>query len=78
MKVVQLYEVPVNDIAGMARQFADAYEAGEYAGTTTALLVLDGTQAMHTLNWGDGPSCNEAIGILETAKQHIIRNLLGD
>ena len=79
--VPNVSELPVNnlnDIAAMARKFADAVEAGEFPDLGSATLVLDGTEGILTLHWGDCPTRYEAIGILETAKQVLVQDMLDD
>lgn len=77
LNVVTFPNTPVADIAGMARQFADQYEAGKHE-ARTAIIVLDGAATIEILNWGDNPSIHAAIGILETAKQYLVSQLLGE
>jgi hypothetical protein len=79
--VPNVSELPVNnlsDIAAMARKFADAVDAGEFPELATAMLVLEDGGSILTFHWGDCPTRYEAIGILETAKQVIVRDAIDD
>jgi hypothetical protein len=74
-------ELPVanlNNIADMARKFADAVEAGEFSQLISATLVLEDGPDVVSFHWGDCPTRFEAIGLLEAAKQLILSDLIDD
>lgn len=71
-------EVKVSDIAAMARKFADDLEAGEYGDCLSALVIVNTDNDMHLFNWGEAFSYHESVGVLEFAKGHVIREVLGD
>ena len=65
------------DVAKEAREFADAVAAGKHGDITAAIVITSGT-GLDTHYWGDGMNLVDAIGILETAKHHLIRRLLDE
>ncbi len=77
MTVIPFPVKPSADIAGEARAFADAVDAGEHGTIEAAMLITSGT-GLDTHYWGDGLNLIDAIGILETAKHHLIRRLLDE
>lgn len=56
------------DIPLMARGFADDLEAGDYGDVQRVIVVIDSSEGIRTLGWGDSTGTFEAIGILEAAK----------
>lgn len=67
----------LRDIAASARKFADAVEAGEFGEIETALVMIEGSEGIQTLGWGDVVSFRETIGTLEIAKAHLLDIMLG-
>lgn len=64
-------ELPVSnvmDVGAMARKFADEVEAGVYGEVRRCLVVIDCTDSMHQVQWGESVSMFEALGIFEAAK----------
>ena len=68
--VIELDEF--QNIAAMARKFADEVEAGEHPGLRTATLLLESEGYVSLVHWGHLPSIVEGIGMLELAKAQII------
>lgn len=67
-KIVKLDRPGLNNIAAMARKFADDIEAGEYGDALTAYVLLDTDDDLHTFCWGEGLSRYEAAGMLTLAQ----------
>lgn len=65
--IVNLDRPGLNDIAAMARKFADDIEAGEYGDALTALVLVDTEDELHTLCWGEGLTRYESAGMLSLA-----------
>ena len=68
---------PLADIAAEARAFADAVDDGQFGRVGSAIVISQGSQLI-THYWGDGLDLVTAIGVLEAAKQHIIRKMLDE
>ena len=67
------------DIASMARRFADAVEAGEYAKPTRAIIIVERPDGLSILSWGEGTSAYELMGLFEAAKLRVFADdVLGD
>jgi hypothetical protein len=76
LKVVQFPTPSGPEIAAEARKFADAFDRGEYGEATCALLIVDTPDCVWLERLGEVVSNYTAIGILETAKQHVISQIL--
>lgn len=64
-------ELPVGnlmDIAGMARRFADHLDAGEYGEVTRAVVIVETSDALTLLGWGENTTAYELMGMFEAAK----------
>jgi hypothetical protein len=66
----------LRDIALMARKFADSVDAGEFGELETVLVMIEGSDGIQTLGWGDSISFRETIGSLEIAKAHLLGIML--
>ena len=75
MSIIAFPVKPSADIAGEARQFADAVDAGEHGDVQAAILLTSG-KSLETHYWGSDLNLVEAIGILETAKHFLVRRLM--
>ena len=58
----------INDIAAMARKFADEIEAGEHGDVTSVTVLIETAGSLHRESWGEMPSGYELMGLLEAAK----------
>jgi hypothetical protein len=76
LKIVKLPVSNLNDIAAMARAFADEVDSGTFGTVRSAILVLDTEDEVHTLHWGECVSVHQAIGILECGKHHLLNMIL--
>lgn len=80
--VPNVTELPVGnlqDIAGMARRFADGVDKGEWADIHRAVVVVqdeDGTLTI--LGWGENTSAFELMGICEAAKLQAFADYVSD
>lgn len=72
--VVELDEY--QNIAAMARRFADEVEAGEYPGLRTVSLLLEAEGCVTLAHWGHLPTFIEGVGLLEIAKAQIIADAI--
>ena len=68
----------LNDIASMARRFADQVEAGEYSKPNRAIVIVERDDGLTILSWGQGLSAYELMGILEAAKLNVFAEDLAD
>lgn len=67
-------ELPVGnlmDIAGMARRFADQLDASEYGDVIRTVCIVETTQGLTLLGWGENTSAYELMGIFEAAKLRV-------
>jgi hypothetical protein len=78
LKIVQFPASDFRDIAAAARRFADAVEAGDYGEPGSAVLVVDAPDCVWIEHWGESVSNYQAIGILETGKQHLLNQIIPD
>ncbi|WP_155262940.1 hypothetical protein [Sphingomonas segetis] len=68
---------PLADVGSEARAFADEVDDGQLGRVDSAIVITAGTQ-LATHYWGHGMDLITAIGVLEAAKQHIVRKILGE
>jgi hypothetical protein len=67
-------ELPVGnlqDIAGMAHRFADDVEAGDYAGITRSVTIVECDRGLVLLGWGENTNSYELMGLFEAAKLRV-------
>lgn len=68
---------PISDVASEARAFADNADDGQFGRVDSAIVITQGSE-LATHYWGEGLDLITAIGVLEAAKQHIVRKMLGE
>jgi hypothetical protein len=80
--VPNVTELPVGnlqDIAGMARRFADDVDKGEWADIHRAVVVVQGEDGTLTLlGWGENTTAFELMGICEAAKLQAFADYISD
>lgn len=68
----------VRDIAGMARSFANEYEAGDYGEARRVVIIIDGEDGQRIEYWGESLTQYGMIGYLESAKLHAFAASVSD
>ena len=75
-------ELPVGnlqDVAGMARRFADDVDNGEWPGIHRAIVVVQTEDGVLTiLGWGENSTAFEMMGICEAAKLQAFADYVSD
>jgi hypothetical protein len=66
---------PIADVASEARAFADEIDDGQLGKVDSAIVITHGSE-LATHCWGDALDLITAIGVLESAKHHILQRLL--
>lgn len=72
MNIVPFPSQNLLDIPAMLRGLADAIEEGEYGEITTAMVLLDGPDALQTELFGESLSRYGAAGMLAFAQQQAV------
>lgn len=69
----------LQDIAGMARRFADQVDAGDYAEVHRVISIVQGEDGVLTiLGWGENSTAFEMMGICEAAKLQAFADYVSD
>lgn len=71
---VLAFPVKQSTVPADAREFADKVEDGEFGKIDAAIVITSGA-GLNTHYWGEGMNLVDAIGILETAKYHLVKRL---
>ena len=61
----------LQDIAGMARRFADQVDANDYGEVTRVMVIVETTDGLSANLWGENASGYEKIGLLATLQMMI-------
>lgn len=77
MNIVSLPVNNLNDIARMARQFADDLEAGKYAGTTTVVVAMECDEGLISFGWGDADDGFRVAGLFHAAAHTQLSEMVG-
>ena len=68
----------LQDVAGMARRFAERIEAGEFGDVTRVTLLIENGEMQQRESWGDMPTGYELMGMLDAAKMAVFADMYDD
>lgn len=69
----------LQDVAGMARRFADGVDDGDWFDIHRAVVVVQGEDGTLTLlGWGENTTSFELMGIFEAAKLQVFADHVSD
>ena len=61
----------LNDIAAMARRFADDLEADKYGDVQRVILIAENESGLNILGWGSHTTAYELMGMFEASKLRV-------
>ena len=68
----------LNDIAAMARKFADDLESGKYGETARVIVIAENECGLNIFGWGANTTPYELMGLFEASKLRVFAEDLGD